>query len=170
MQVHDWPYPNEFGTEEVIDSEVLVLGGGLAGCFAAIAAARRGKKVTLVEKKRAPSSVAAPRGVALTIGNPAVPIPVPGLRQRKLPRPISANRTTTATALVITLSAAKATTSFWIWSPSAARSATPKVSFGGPNSGMLKPDLCSPMITKTNLPCGYGVQPLSPRFTVSSSG
>jgi succinate dehydrogenase/fumarate reductase flavoprotein subunit len=50
MQVHDWPYPNEFGTEEVIDSEVLVLGGGLAGCFAAIAAARRGKKVTLVEK------------------------------------------------------------------------------------------------------------------------
>jgi succinate dehydrogenase/fumarate reductase flavoprotein subunit len=50
MRVYDWPYPNEFGAEEVIDSEVLVLGGGLAGCFAAIAAARRGKKVTLVEK------------------------------------------------------------------------------------------------------------------------
>jgi succinate dehydrogenase/fumarate reductase flavoprotein subunit len=50
MQVYDWPYPNEFGAEEAFDSEVLVLGGGLAGCFAAIAAARRGKKVTLVEK------------------------------------------------------------------------------------------------------------------------
>lgn len=50
MNQFDWPYSNEFGVREVIDSEVLVLGGGLAGCYAAISAARKGKTVTLVEK------------------------------------------------------------------------------------------------------------------------
>ena len=32
---YTWPYANEAGQEEVIESDVLVLGGGLAGCFAA---------------------------------------------------------------------------------------------------------------------------------------
>ena len=45
-----WPYAVEFGQEETVESDVLVLGGGLAGCFAAIAAARRGQKVVVVEK------------------------------------------------------------------------------------------------------------------------
>ena len=45
-----WPFPNEFGQTETVESEVLVLGGGLSGCFAAIAAARRGKSVVIVEK------------------------------------------------------------------------------------------------------------------------
>lgn len=45
-----WPYPNEFGKQEKITADVLVLGGGLAGCFAAIAAAKKGKRVVLVEK------------------------------------------------------------------------------------------------------------------------
>ncbi len=45
-----WPYPDEFGQEETVESDVLVLGGGMAGCFAAIAAARRGQRVVLVEK------------------------------------------------------------------------------------------------------------------------
>ncbi len=45
-----WPYENEVGQEETITSDVLVLGGGLSGCFAAIAAARKGQSVTLVEK------------------------------------------------------------------------------------------------------------------------
>ena len=50
MNVYEWPYPNEFGVRETVESDLLVLGGGLAGCFAAIAAARRGQRVVLVEK------------------------------------------------------------------------------------------------------------------------
>ena len=50
MQDMKWPYANEFGQEECISCDVLVLGGGLAGCFAAIAAARKGQQVVLVEK------------------------------------------------------------------------------------------------------------------------
>ncbi len=46
----DWNYPNERGMVEKYRCDVLVLGGGLAGCNAAIAAARRGKKVILIEK------------------------------------------------------------------------------------------------------------------------
>lgn len=62
MNQYEWPYRNEFGTEEVIESEVLVLGGGLAGCYAAISAARKGKKVTLVEKGAVVRSGAAGSG------------------------------------------------------------------------------------------------------------
>ena len=46
----DWPYENEIGVTQTVVSDVLVLGGGLAGCYAAIAAARKGKSVVLVEK------------------------------------------------------------------------------------------------------------------------
>ena len=49
-RTYEWPYENEAGKEEIISSDVLVLGGGLSGCFAAIAAARKGKSVVLVEK------------------------------------------------------------------------------------------------------------------------
>ena len=45
-----WPYKNETGTEERITCDVLVLGGGMAGCYAAIAAARHGCSVVLMEK------------------------------------------------------------------------------------------------------------------------
>ena len=50
MKEYNWPYENEVGKEEIVTCDVLVLGGGLSGCFAAIAAARRGKEVVLVEK------------------------------------------------------------------------------------------------------------------------
>ena len=50
MSTYDWPYGDETGIEETISSDVLVLGGGMAGCYAAIAAARKGKSVVLVEK------------------------------------------------------------------------------------------------------------------------
>ena len=47
---YEWPYANEAGVKETLECDVLVLGGGLSGCFAAIAAARKGKAVILVEK------------------------------------------------------------------------------------------------------------------------
>ncbi len=46
----DWPYPVRFDKEQEIDTDVLVIGGGIAGCWAAISAARQGLKVALVEK------------------------------------------------------------------------------------------------------------------------
>ena len=59
---YKWPYGNEMDQEETIRSDVLVLGGGLSGCFAAIAAARRGLSVTLVEKGAAERSGSAGTG------------------------------------------------------------------------------------------------------------
>lgn len=50
MSEYKWPYENEIGEEEYLSCDVLVLGGGLAGTFAAISAARRGKSVILMEK------------------------------------------------------------------------------------------------------------------------
>ena len=49
-QPPNWPYPILFDQERVIDTDVLVIGGGIAGCWAAISAARQGLRVALVEK------------------------------------------------------------------------------------------------------------------------
>ncbi len=46
----DWPYEIRFDQEHEISTDVLVIGGGIAGCWAAISAARQGLRVTLVEK------------------------------------------------------------------------------------------------------------------------
>ena len=46
----EWPYPVKWDKEKEIDADVLVLGGGIAGCWAAISAAKKGVKVALVEK------------------------------------------------------------------------------------------------------------------------
>ena len=45
-----WPYPMRYGQETWAKADVLVLGGGLAGCYAAISAARKGQSVILVDK------------------------------------------------------------------------------------------------------------------------
>ena len=45
-----WPYPLAYGKENEISTDVMVLGGGPAGCFAAITAARKGLKVVLIDK------------------------------------------------------------------------------------------------------------------------
>jgi succinate dehydrogenase/fumarate reductase flavoprotein subunit len=45
-----WPYPIRYDQEQDIETDVLVIGGGIAGCWAAISAARKGAKVALVEK------------------------------------------------------------------------------------------------------------------------
>lgn len=49
-QIPEWPYPIKYANEQVIETDVLVLGGGIAGCWAAMSAARKGVRVTLVEK------------------------------------------------------------------------------------------------------------------------
>ena len=46
----EWPYPIKFGEETELEADVAVLGGGIAGCWAAISAARTGAKVVLLEK------------------------------------------------------------------------------------------------------------------------
>jgi succinate dehydrogenase/fumarate reductase flavoprotein subunit len=45
-----WPYPLRYGEEQEIETDILVVGGGIAGCWAAISAARHGLRVALVEK------------------------------------------------------------------------------------------------------------------------
>lgn len=50
MSEYIWPYANELEKVTRDTCDVLVLGGGLAGCFAAVSAAERGKKVILIEK------------------------------------------------------------------------------------------------------------------------
>ena len=46
----EWPYPIKFGEESEYETDVVVLGGGIAGCWAAISAARSGAKVAMFEK------------------------------------------------------------------------------------------------------------------------
>jgi succinate dehydrogenase/fumarate reductase flavoprotein subunit len=45
-----WPYPIKMDEEKQVDNDILILGGGIAGCWAAIAVARKGLKATIVEK------------------------------------------------------------------------------------------------------------------------
>lgn len=45
-----WPYSIKFEEEQEIETDILVIGGGIAGCWAAISAAREGLRVALVEK------------------------------------------------------------------------------------------------------------------------
>src|SRR5512141_1061252 len=46
----EWPYPIRYQNERMIETDVLVIGGGIAGCWAAISAARKGATVAVVEK------------------------------------------------------------------------------------------------------------------------
>jgi succinate dehydrogenase/fumarate reductase flavoprotein subunit len=45
-----WPYPVNYGQENEVLSDVLIVGGGVAGCHAAISAAKKGVKVVVVDK------------------------------------------------------------------------------------------------------------------------
>ena len=46
----EWSYPVRYGKENEVSGDVLILGGGIAGCHAAINAAKKGAKVVVVEK------------------------------------------------------------------------------------------------------------------------
>ncbi|OGN90010.1 MAG: hypothetical protein A2158_00860 [Chloroflexi bacterium RBG_13_46_14] len=58
-----WPYTVDYQKEHEISSDVLVLGGGIAGCWAAISAARKGARVVLVDKGATKTSGAGGSGV-----------------------------------------------------------------------------------------------------------
>jgi succinate dehydrogenase/fumarate reductase flavoprotein subunit len=45
-----WPYPVSYGREKEFSADILVIGGGIAGCHAAINAARRHASVIVLEK------------------------------------------------------------------------------------------------------------------------
>jgi succinate dehydrogenase/fumarate reductase flavoprotein subunit len=49
-QFQKWPYPVNYGKENEIATDVLIVGGGIAGCHAAINAAKKGATVAVVEK------------------------------------------------------------------------------------------------------------------------
>jgi succinate dehydrogenase/fumarate reductase flavoprotein subunit len=49
-RVPEWPYPTRYEHEQRMNADVLVIGGGIAGCHAAISARKRGAKVVVVEK------------------------------------------------------------------------------------------------------------------------
>ena len=59
----NWPYTVDYQKEHEISCDVLVLGGGIAGCWAAISAARKGAKVVLVDKGATKTSGAGGSGV-----------------------------------------------------------------------------------------------------------
>ncbi len=45
-----WPYPLLWERKKELKTDILILGGGIAGCWAAIASSKKGLKVMLVEK------------------------------------------------------------------------------------------------------------------------
>ena len=70
----EWPYPMRYEQEQEIESDVLVLGGGIAGCWAAISAARKGIRVALVEKSATIRSGAGGPGCDHWCDSPANPL------------------------------------------------------------------------------------------------
>jgi len=58
-----WPYPVAYGQETRETCDVLIVGGGLAGAFAAISAAKKGAKVIVVDKGAIVRSGAAGVGI-----------------------------------------------------------------------------------------------------------
>ena len=59
----EWPYPIHYGEIREVSTDVLVIGGGVAGCRAAISAARHGASVALAERGNAKRSGAGGSGV-----------------------------------------------------------------------------------------------------------
>jgi hypothetical protein len=79
--LQEWPYSINYEKENEVSADVLVLGGGMAGCHAAINAAKRGAKVVLVEKGAVKE--AAKRAAGLITGTLFAGPPVVKLLQSK---------------------------------------------------------------------------------------
>lgn len=59
----EWPYPVRYEEEKDVSADVIVIGGGVSGCFAAISAAKKGLKVALVDKGAVKRSGSAGMGI-----------------------------------------------------------------------------------------------------------
>jgi succinate dehydrogenase/fumarate reductase flavoprotein subunit len=69
-KMYDWPYPVNYEAETEVETDVLILGGGIAGCWAAISAAKGGSKVAIVEKAATITSGAGGSGCDHWINTP----------------------------------------------------------------------------------------------------
>ena len=69
-KLHQWPYPTRYGIEIEVTADVLILGGGIAGCWAAISAAKSGATVAIVEKAATITSGAGGSGCDHWINTP----------------------------------------------------------------------------------------------------
>ncbi|MDR1028837.1 MAG: FAD-dependent oxidoreductase [Clostridiales Family XIII bacterium] len=49
-KVPEWPYPVRYEKENIVTSDVLIIGGGVAGCRAAISARQRGARVVVADR------------------------------------------------------------------------------------------------------------------------
>ena len=49
-RVPEWPYKVEYGKENIVKTDVLIIGGGVAGCRAAIAARQKGATVAVADR------------------------------------------------------------------------------------------------------------------------
>lgn len=63
IQAMEWPYPILYQKETEVSADVLIIGGGIAGCHAAISAAKRGAKVVVADKVSVISSGSGGAGV-----------------------------------------------------------------------------------------------------------
>ena len=62
-KIPEWPYEINYGKENIVETDVLVIGGGVAGCRAAIAARQRGASVAVADRGFSKRSGAGGAGV-----------------------------------------------------------------------------------------------------------
>ncbi|MCJ7604639.1 MAG: FAD-dependent oxidoreductase [Dehalococcoidales bacterium] len=62
-KIPEWPYPVNYGKVNEVVSDVLIIGGGVAGCRAAIAAIKKGATVAIAERGHAKRSGSGGAGV-----------------------------------------------------------------------------------------------------------
>lgn len=80
------PYPVNYGKESEISSDVLIIGGGIAGYHAATSAVKRGATVAVAEKGTVLRSGAGGDGVDhwhLACNTGTWPVPTPALKSRR---------------------------------------------------------------------------------------
>ena len=141
-----WPYPIRYDKEQEIECDVLIIGGGIAGCWAAISAARTGAKVALVDKADVIRSGSGGPGCdhwCVTPANPHSKVDPDEWAKMLVEHPLHAGTPqkdklpiSIPTASASKSSAARTGTPYSKWSKSAVKSGTPKANMSGPRAVM----------------------------------